>query len=61
MQIDIGIKINGKGKGGLMGVSLEEIQKKSTITKKKKKKKTALQKVVDSTIPKKSKYEVEVV
>jgi len=33
MQIDIGIKIDGKDKGGLMGVSLEELQTKPTFSK----------------------------
>ncbi len=64
MQIDIGIKIDGKEhKGGLMGVSLEEIQAKPTIIvkKKKKKRKSALMKSVESSIPKKSEYTTEVV
>lgn len=58
MQIDIGIKVNGKEKGGLMGVSLDEIQATPTIIvkKKKKKKKSLLKKAIESTIPDKSGY-----
>lgn len=64
MQIDIGIKIDGKTKGGLMGVSLDQIKAKAPVIVKKKKKKKAkslLSKVLESTIPVKSKYEVETV
>ncbi len=58
MQIDIGIKVDGKEHKGLMGVSLDEIQK-PVIKKKKKKKKTLLQKAVESSIPVQSKYTTE--
>jgi len=65
MQIEIGIKIDGKDKGGLMGVSLEELQTKPTIivrkAKKRKKRKSALMKAVESSIPAKSKYATETV
>jgi hypothetical protein len=66
MQIDIGIKIDGKSQSkGLMGVSLDEIQSKPTIivkkAKKKKKKKSPLMKAVESAIPKKSEYTTEAV
>uniref|UniRef100_A0A6M3LEI5 Uncharacterized protein n=1 Tax=viral metagenome TaxID=1070528 RepID=A0A6M3LEI5_9ZZZZ len=64
MNLDISIKIDGKDKGGLMGVSLEDIQQKAVIVKKakkKKKRKTALMKAVESSIPAKSKYTTEVV
>lgn len=63
MQIDIGIKINGKEKGGLMGVSLDEIQATPTIIvkKKKKKKKSLLKKAIESSIPVKSEYTTEMV
>ena len=62
MNLDISIKIDGKDKGGLMGVSLEEIQAKPTIIKKKKKKrKSTLMKAVESAIPSKSKYTTETV
>jgi len=67
MQIDIGIKIDGKEqKGGLMGMSLDELQAKPTVIvkkprKKKKKAKSLLMKAVESTIPKKSEYTTEIV
>ena len=65
MNLDISIKIDGKEpKGGLMGVSLEDIQSKAVIVKKpkkKKKRKSALMKAVESAIPYKSEYTTEVV
>ena len=60
MQIDIAVKVDGKEHKGLMGVSLDEIQKPIVIVKKKKKKKkTLLQKAVESSIPVQSKYTTE--
>ena len=65
MNLDISIKIDGKEKGGLMGVSLEElVAEKPVIVKKprkKKKKKSALIKAVESAIPVKSEYTTETV
>jgi hypothetical protein len=61
MDINIKIELDGKKDSkGLMGVSLEEIQK-TVIKKKKKKKKSALMKAVESAIPYKSEYTTEIV
>jgi hypothetical protein len=64
MKIDIGINIDSKDKkGGLMGVSLDEIQTEPIVIKKKKKKKkkSLLAKVLESSIPVKSEYTTEVI
>lgn len=65
MKIDIGINIDSKDKkGGLMGVSLDEIKDTPVIIKKKKKKakkKSLLSKVLESSIPVKSEYTTEVI
>lgn len=64
MKIDIGINIDSKDKkGGLMGVTLDEIKATPVIIKKKKKKKkkSLLAKVLESSIPAKSEYTTEVV